>query len=187
MKAVILMASLMSTSLMAKTIVKVPFTVEFKGKTYTAREINKNLKLQGEDKLLEEITVEDTLSSNREANKIYWAQSEKVDQIAQKLNLDMYLELGNPDGSCYIGKAAEAVGILSGLTDGPFSDQMGLWGWKYKKEVHLEEGYEESEQHLMERNKAWKNWKGNDESILIITHVSDDGDDMITNVVNVCK
>ncbi|QDK40517.1 hypothetical protein DOM21_03400 [Bacteriovorax stolpii] len=187
MKAVILMASLISTSLMAKTIVKVPFTVEFKGKTYTTREINKNFKLKSEDKLLEEIVVEDSSASYSEANKTYWALSGKVDEVANKLNLDMYLELGDPDGSCYIGKAAEAVGILSSLTDGPFSDQMGLWGWRYKKEVHLEDGYEEGEQQLMEHNKAWKNWKGNDESILIITHISDSGDDMITNVINVCK
>lgn len=190
MKTLLLLTSLMSTSLMAKTIVKIPLFVELNNKQVSTAEINKKYKLQGEDKLVEVLIVDNTAKSAEAARNTYWAQNEKVDQISEKLGVSFYLDLGTPgNNDCYLGNPAEAVSILGGLADGPFSDQLGFWGWKYKNETHFEDSYdsEESNNALNEGSKIWKNWKGYDDSILLVSHISDSGDDMIEAVIKTCK
>ncbi|MBY0414022.1 MAG: hypothetical protein K2Q18_07645 [Bdellovibrionales bacterium] len=187
--AVLLFASLISTSLIAKTTVKIPLIVELDRKNVSTAEVNKIYNLTGENKLLEFLVVENTMASIRAANKTYWNESARVDKLATKLDNDLNLTLNDPDGSCYTGKATEAVEIFGSLADGPFSDQQGFWGWKYKNETHYvdSEDNAETNEALNSGSALWKNWKGNDESILIIYHISDDGDDMNESVATKCK
>ena len=96
----------------------------------------------------------------------------------------------NADGvrTCYTGTPSEAVGIAGSLADSIYSDQLGFWGWKYKKEVHLEDGEdnEESQSFLNEQSDLWKNWRGNTEAILILSHQGDDGDDVSSGIIVKC-
>lgn len=187
MKIAILLTCLISTSLMAKTTVTVPFEVEMNRKTITAAEFNKTFKLQGEDKIVENVVVSNEQASYSDANKTYWAQSEKVDAIASKLHKEINFKLSDPHG-CYSGVASEAVTIIAGLADGLFSDQLGLFGYKYKKEMELvDSSDEDAKAFLNTESKTWKNWKGNDESILILFHVGDDGDDVNEAIITKCK
>lgn len=188
MKLAILLACLISTSLMAKTTVTIPLVVEIKNKLVTTAEINKKYKLKGEDKLIENLIVSNELSSLDAARDTYWAENARVEELSTKVGADFFMALDAPRG-CYSGVPSEAVDILAGLADGPFSDQQGFWGYKFKKETHLIDSTDDTEtlKHLNKGSKAWKNWKGLDESILIVFHVSDDGDDVNDALITKCK
>lgn len=188
MKVAILLACLVSTSLMAKTTITLPLEVELNGKTLTAAEVNKKLKLKGEDKIIETLVVSNDRDAYSKAHKTYWAVNAQVEELASKVNQKMYLTLSNPKG-CYVGNASEAVTIISNLADGPFSDQLGLFGYKYKKETNILEtdAEEEIKELLAAESATWRNWKGNDESILIAFHVSDGGDDLNEVIITKCK
>jgi hypothetical protein len=123
-------------------------------------------------------------------------QETKLDALAEKYNVNLH-SVGLYPGdqhtedfkTCYVGKPDEAVGIAANLADSFYSDQLGYWGWKYKNTVRYEEDTEEDEINaiLDQESPAWKNWKGNDESILLISHTSDDGDDVLTGIIVKCK
>ncbi|MBC7429277.1 MAG: hypothetical protein H7336_11730, partial [Bacteriovorax sp.] len=169
-----LLACLMSTALVAKTTLKIPLYVEeYKDKksfSVSTAEINKRYKLEGAEKLLEELVVTNDKESLEKAHDTYWTENTRADKISEKYKAAFSLTLSSPsDGLCYMGKADEAVAITGQLADGPFSDQMGFWGWKYKKETHYEDAENNSDTNdfLNKESKIWKNWKGNDESILI--------------------
>lgn len=186
--SIALFACLFSSTLLAETVLRIPLFVEEKNKLVSTAEINKKYNLKGEDKLLEELVVTTSLDSQRKTHDIYWKENGKADEVSSKLNADFYLTMPNPSG-CYTGKPSETVDIVAGLTDGPFSDQMGIWGWKYKNQTNLDEDSDQEEvlAHLNQNSAIWKNWKGKDESILILTHESDDGDDIIESVITKCK
>ncbi len=186
MKTAILLASLISTSLMAKTTVTIPLQVEINNKVITTAELNKKFKLKGEDKLIETLVVSNDSASLRAANETYWAQNAKADELSTKLGVNFYMELSDPNG-CYAGVPAEAVEILGSLADGPFSDQLGFFGYKFKKEIHLLDGNDETLNYLNEESKTWKNWKGLDDSILITFHITDDGGDVNEALITKCK
>lgn len=188
MKTTILLACLMSTSLMAKTTITIPLHVEIKNKLVTTAEINKKYKLTGLNKLAETIVASSDKASIDAAHESFWNANAQVDELAEKLGADFYLAMLAPQG-CYTGKASEAVDIVGSLSDGPFSDQLGFWGWKYKNETHYQQDYgnEETNETLNNESKLWKNWKGLDESILIVFHVTDDGDDVNDSIITKCK
>jgi hypothetical protein len=172
---------------MAKTSVTIPLEIEMNRKIITTAEFNKKFKLQGADKLVENLIVTNDRESYKQANSIYYAQNEKVNDLASKLNQDFNLALSDVHG-CYSGVASEAVTILGGLADGPFSDQLGLFGYKYKSESKLIDWDDaEAATFLNEQSQTWKNWKGTDESILVLFHISDDGDDVNEAIITKCN
>lgn len=186
--ATLLIACLMSSTLIAKTTVVFPLQIEIDNKIVTSAEINKKFNLKGTDKLVETLTVTNEKNSTQKARDLFWAQHSKVEELSEKLNENFFLALSGPD-SCYIGAPAEAVQILNGLTDGPFSDQQVISGYRYKKVINFmdSQNEEESNDYLNRESMAWKNWKGNDESILIVYSTSDGGDDINEALVTKCK
>jgi hypothetical protein len=95
---------------------------------------------------------------------------------------------GMSDGvhkTCYRGDAAEAVKIASLMGDSIYSDQLGIWGWKYQDEVHLIDAKNESS--LARISSEWKNFQGSDDSILILSHENDDATDFNAGIIVKCE
>lgn len=182
----------MSTSLMAKTVVKIPLFVELEEerKSIPVSELNEKFKLTGKNKLLEVLIVDESIESRRLANKTYWAENAKADELSAKLDVAFHMELTSlGNGQCYSGSPAAAVNILETLADGPFSDQLVVSGWKYKKEVHIlgSQDEEETIKYLNEGSPLWKKWVGYNETILTISHETDSGDDIIEGLITKCE
>ncbi len=188
--AMAFLIALASTAIMAETTITLPLFVEVNNELVKTSAINKKYKLKGDEKLVEQIIIGTSAKSTMDARNLFWAENEKADKVAAKYNADFFLAMLRPENvECYSGKPWDAVGIIGNLTDGPFSDQMGFWGWRYKSEIHLEESddYEATVSALNKRSSEWKNWKGLDESILVITHQTDDGDDINEAVIKACS
>lgn len=192
MKSLIILGTLLlSTNLMAKTLVKIPLYIEMEKerKTITVTEFNKKFKLTGKKKLVEVLIVDESQEARRQANKTFWQENQRADEISAELDVAFHMTMPSLGGQCYLGSPAKAVEILASLTDGPFSDQLGVAGWKYKKEVHAYEGQDEEEtiKYLDESSPLWKKWIGYDETILTISHEGDSGDDIIEGLITKCE
>jgi hypothetical protein len=188
-----LLLSAITTQAFGATTLKIPLFVEQGKKTVPMSQINAQYKLTGAQKLPEVLIV--TKTSLDSARKIYWDVNEKVGNLSGDLNLASDFPGGNNFNglrTCYTGTPAEAVSLAGQMADSIYSDQLGFWGWKYKKEIHMEtdqgeEMDQEAVKTLNENSPIWKNWKGTDGSILIVSHEGDDGDDINAGIIVECK
>lgn len=192
MKTILLLLSLISNFAMATTL-RIP--VAIRGENYiSVKDFNQQFKLKDADKIPEYFIIENNLASIEKARADFWKLNEKIDSI--KENKGFTLDITYPGfenkiagKTCYIGNAAEAVDIAFGLADGIYSDQLSLTAWKFKNQVHA---YEDSEtkridEMLNENSTIWKNFKGTDETILIVSSQSDDGDDINEGFIYKCN
>lgn len=91
--------------------------------------------------------------------------------------------------TCYIGDSHEVVPLIQDMGDNVYSGQLTIQGYKYKNEVHIVDSAneEQTEAYLNENSEVWKNWKGNDETLLLISSVGDSGDDINESVIPECS
>lgn len=90
--------------------------------------------------------------------------------------------------TCYTGDAKDVADIISGLTDIYYSDQLSMWGYKYKNNtVYMNSDDDETKDFLNEGSKRWKNWKGQGEDLLILSATGDGGDDVQESLITKCK
>jgi hypothetical protein len=95
---------------------------------------------------------------------------------------------GMSDGThrtCYRGEAAEAVEIARLMGDSVYSDQLGIWGWKFRDEFHLIDAKNESA--LAHVSSAWRDFSGSDDSILILSHENDEATDFNAGIITKCS
>jgi hypothetical protein len=188
MKLLTALALILSAQMASATIVKIPLFIQGKKELIPMREINRNLKAQ--DKYPEFLFLDDSKKETLDiARKLFWSVSEKL----EKNDLELASDLPGANSAkglstCYTGKPAEAVDLLFSMSDSIFSDQLGLIGWKYKKQKNFgDNDTEETEKYLNENSDVWKNFEGKDESILILSHEGDDGTDINDGLVERCK
>ena len=134
----------------------------------------------------EKLVIEYTDKSIRDGRNRYWEiyQDYRVNDIIIPTDFPG----GISDGvhrTCYRGDAQEAVKIASLMGDSVYSDQLGIWGWKYKDEVHLIDAKNESA--LARISRDWREFSGDDESILILSHENDDQTDFNAGVIVKCE
>lgn len=89
--------------------------------------------------------------------------------------------------TCYKGNAQEIPEIVGGLTDVLFSEQMMMWGYKFKSTTVLVEENEETPQYLNDESALWRNWTGQNDDLLILSAVSDSGDDVLESLIPKCQ
>ncbi|MEA9355396.1 hypothetical protein SHI21_04255 [Bacteriovorax sp. PP10] len=195
MKTLLLLTTLLSSSVFATTL-KVPLFVEDENKIIPVSKINEQYKLQGSDKLQEVLVITNTPQSMAAAREAHTAISAKVNALAEKVQKNFYLAADRPGGfktnnlqTCYTGSPDEAVEIAGNMGDSVYSDQLGIFGYKYKKQTTYLEGQEpeETEEFLSESSAAWKNWKSTNDDILVLSHQSDGGDDVNEGIIVKCK
>ncbi len=124
---------------------------------------------------------------------------EQLNEVAEKLGkayegLQLASE-GTPNenragnfSTCYTGRGDGVWAAVADLTDVYYSDQMGLFGWKYKKQTVLDESMQDDENKawLNKNSKLWKKWRGDDDSVLVVTHQGDGGDDVNDAIIDRC-
>lgn len=93
--------------------------------------------------------------------------------------------------TCYTGNPAEVPDAIGNLTDIFYSDQLNMFAMKYKNtaiaigdNVDLEDP---DTQDFLNSSDPWKNWKGQDESILVLASIGDGGDDIQESLIPKCK
>jgi hypothetical protein len=65
---------------------------------------------------------------------------------------------------------------------------MNLWGYKYKNTTEFSDSDDEDTQEFLnDGSKIWKNWKGQNESLLILSAIGDGGDDVQESLIKKCK
>lgn len=188
MKILATLALVISTQMASATIVKIPLFIQGKKDLIPMREINRTLK--AEEKFPEFLILDSTKKESLEtARKTYWDLFEKLESKELELANDIPgANSAKGLSTCYIGKPGAAVDLLFSMADSIFSDQIGLIGWKYKNQKNFgDNDAEETEKYLNENSKVWTSFKGTDESILILSHESDDGDDINEGLVVPCK
>lgn len=195
MKVLFLLASLVATAANASTL-KIPLVVEDNNKFISISKINKQYKLQGIDKIQEVLVISNTDDSISKARDAYWTVREKVEVLAERFNKEFFLATTLPGKdkiknlpTCYVGSADEAVEIASNMNDSVYSDQLGIFGYKYKKQTTFLEGQEQSEMEafLNDSSAAWRNWNSSNDDILVLSHEGDGGDDVNEGILVKCK
>jgi len=75
-----------------------------------------------------------------------------------------------------------------------YSEQMTLWGYKYKDQAVIspdliENEFEkgDTEKLLNEESKLWREWRGKGEATLILVAFTDDGNDVNDVIIPRCK
>jgi hypothetical protein len=101
-------------------------------------------------------------------------------------------KINNQPVLCYTGSAAKIADAIYRLEDPIFSEQLGIWAWRYKAEKHYLDADEtafapDAGADGIAVPAAWKEWKGDGESILLLTHEGDDGDDVESSVIPRCS
>lgn len=195
MKTLLLLTTLMSSSAFASTL-KIPLFVEDNNEIVPVSKINEQYKLQGANKLLEVLVVTNTQQSIKDAYKAAWDLRTKVEKLAEKVNKDFFVVTDRPGGfqvgnvrTCYTGSPDEAVEIASTMTDSVYSDQLGVIGYKFKKQTTLLEGQDpdETAEYLNESSEAWRNWKSTNDDILVLSHETDGGEDVNEGIIVKCS
>lgn len=90
--------------------------------------------------------------------------------------------------TCYIGDAVAVPDAVTNFAGVVFTEQLNIFGYKYKKATQYFNSSDDAgtDVFLADGSKLWKNWKGNDESILILSSVGDGGDDVQESLIPVC-
>lgn len=195
MKTILLLTTLISSSAFATTL-KIPLFVEDNNQTIPVSKINKQYKLQGADKLQEVLVITNTTQSIQEARNAYCIVYSKVETLAEKVQKNFNLAGDHPGGfkvddikTCYTGSPDEAVEIAGSMSDSIYSDQLGIFGYKFKKQTTYLEGFDQDEmtEFLNDQSTAWKNWKSTNDDILVLSHETDSGDDVNEGIIVKCK
>lgn len=87
-------------------------------------------------------------------------------------------------GLCYRGNPNKVIDLMQKMTDTVFSDQLTIYGWKYKKADHFLNGAEDSADDFPD---VWKEWRGESTAILVIFAQGDGGDDITPSIIPRCK
>ncbi len=121
---------------------------------------------------------------NGEALHTFWRT--RVEDAAAAIGKDFYLAGGSPDafgkGLCYEGDGTKVGRLSESMTDGFFSDQFILGGWRYKDKMY--DAYPDEDPSA--KGSAWTNWKGTGEDVLLAFSTDDDGT-MGSSVVPRCS
>lgn len=191
---------LFSTQVYAAATLHIPFMIvnDSNGKTASVAALNAKLAAAGKATLPEAIEI----SSRENGPKKIEAAKAKLAAALTSLGVDSdeirlyggYYPTSADDGqniTCYRGKARDVVDIAQELTDVLYSEQMIMMAMKYKSEaLSLQEGTELDDQDtadfLNNGSELWKNWKGQNEDLLILSSVGDGGDDVQESLIKRC-
>lgn len=90
--------------------------------------------------------------------------------------------------TCYTGRGDGVGNIVTVMADRWYSDQLGVWGWKYKNAtVYVDAQEDDFKQFISDSSSLWKKWRGDDDAVLILTHEGDAGDDVADAIIPRCE
>ncbi|HTL12166.1 MAG TPA: hypothetical protein VL588_06750 [Bdellovibrionota bacterium] len=192
--AIALILTLVSSSAFAQASLQIPVLIEGGDNGTPAAEINKELKKVGAPLIPTTITV----STDDDGYKKFHELDAKIETSLKALGSDYEyvsrqgeLVPGENDKpgaeTCYRGNAREVADLVGGLADIAYSDQLNIWGWKYKKTTVISgDDNPETNDFLNKGSATWRKWTGKGENLLILSAVGDDGDDIETSLIKPC-
>jgi hypothetical protein len=86
---------------------------------------------------------------------------------------------------CYRGDGALVGDMVANMADGPFSDQLSVWAWRYKNQTGMNDGLD-PEFDKVEDFPGWTSYKTTSDTVLMWTATSDDGDERTPNEIPRC-
>jgi hypothetical protein len=191
----ILATLFLSSNVHAKATLRIPLFLDA-GKPVSAAEINTLIVKAGGEALPEFIEI----SENENGSKKLKALDGRIAEALKLLGPDYqfvmraseYVPGTNNRGelkTCYRGDANDVIHIVESLADAAYSDQMNLFGSKFKKETHYYQDMEEGEldSFLREGSKRWTQWTGEGDDILILASIGDSGDDVQEALIPLCR
>lgn len=190
---------LFSTQVFAAATLHIPVILvdDSNGKMATVKALNAKLAAAGQPTLPEYFDVSTGDNGHKKVKEI----QAKVDKALQALGLstdEIRLEGGyvptsadiKPNVTCYTGNPAEVSDIVGGLTDIFYSDQLNMFAEKYKNTVTALDGNmdlnDQDTQDFLSESALWKNWTGQGEDLLILSSISDGGDDVQESLIKYC-
>lgn len=195
------MASALTAQASAKTVLYVPFFVEFPSgpghapvyEFVPVHEVNKTLVKKGLSPQMEsvELTLDTEFNKRAEFNKIDAALEAAGIEDAQAMGELFPQEYSTKDFyTCYRGDGNGVIDIVLSQVDNVYSDQYILLGWRLGKKVVVGESDDVDQGALDDLNKAsklWKNYDKKSDSVLILASVGDEGTDVQESLIPRCK
>jgi hypothetical protein len=186
---VAIFAFVFASSVFAQTTLKIPVYSE-DGQPISV--LNKRLSARGHRPL--PLFLE--ITQNGDAYAAYEKMSKSVSEAFAKLGEENYMlseAIPNSEieGTCYTGIGGKAVvGLVFSLAGGFYTEQMNLWGWRYKNRKGFDANFgdtKETDKILKKESAEWRNWRGDSEDVLLVLAYSDDGDDMNEIIIPKCQ
>lgn len=180
-----------------KVALRIPLLEETKGGVRLLSVNNDKLEAAGLPKFPDFIEIAGSKSGfATKASHKKWADAGAlIDKADAQIHLSLEMvDYGEPrdyetkdkrTSICYVGNPTMVVNLIASLTDSVFSDQLGFHGWRFKHAKHLDESMPPEEEKTFP--KIWHDWRGDGDAILLITHTSDDGNEMNVNLIPMCR
>ena len=190
--------SIMGAFASAETSLRIPVFITYGRGSAPVQKLNKELKKLGETTIPEYIEVSNAKDADKQISLIEKRIAKATARVGgaykdQEFIHDLYPAATHYKEffTCYIGKGMEVAKLAQSLTDVLYSEQMGTWAWKYRKHTEIvdESLKDEGGEEFLSQNapKIWHNWRGGDDSVLILTHVGDGGDDVAVSFIPQCE
>lgn len=117
----------------------------------------------------------------------YWTMWQRIQDAIEKIpEIQEGWGGGMPNDftdMCFRGDPLEVSDVVGSLTDGFFSDQLGILGSRYGATKSISDGDEEYEEEFGE---TWATWDAARPEVLMIAVSNDSGDDVTDNVIPPC-
>lgn len=177
----------------AVTLLRIPVAIgDENEKSVDLQKLNAELKAKGVAEIPSYIEISSDDPSPYKTASAVDEMVDKANAVLEKQITKIYSSVpGDQDTkdnrTCYSGVPSEAIGIISSLGDAQYSDQMNIFGWKYKKVTNYVNASADDEDALKEGSEKWRNWRGKGEAILMLSSVGDDGTDVQESLIIRCK
>lgn len=191
----ILATVLLSSNVYAKATLRIPLFLDT-DKPASAAELNPLIVKAGGEALPEFIEI----SENEKGYQKLKALDARISEAMKLLGPDYqdvmraseYVPGTNNRGAlqtCYLGDANDVIQIVDSLGDSAYSDQMTMFGSKFKNETHYYQDLEDGEldSFLRAGSERWTRWTGAGDDILILASIGDSGDDVQEALIPLCK
>lgn len=199
----LLVLCLVSASAFAETTLRIPVFVnglpvsktakQKKDRTIPIRWLNSKIKKAGGKEIPEYVEVSDQKDAKQfdQINKEIAAAAEALGPEYKDLAISgETAPQQNQAGdikTCFTGRGDGVSDVVLSMTDVWYSEQLGVWGWKYKKATeYIDANEDEAKEWLADQSKLWTKWRGDDDSVLVLTHEGDDGDDVANAIIPRC-
>lgn len=195
-KFVLALSTLLFTAqVYAAASIRLPIFIEGDNGPIPVAEINKELAAIGVSAIPEYLEVSTSEKAYEKIDAFQIKAEATLKTLGEKYEYSMVQGghyPGNVDTAeyftCYKGNAIEIPELVQSMTDVYYSDQMTVWGYKYKNtKVLLNEVDEETEGYVSDESALWKNWSGQGEDLLMLSSIGDDGDDVQESLIKKCQ
>lgn len=187
---------LISSTAIAKATLRIPVIFEL-GKHGTAADtINRKLKKIGAKQIPTHFEISNTENGYDKLKKIDSDLSNAISVLGKDYR-DLSRLTGTMPGSislgglktCFKGSGKDVADAVLNLVGYEYTEQMNIWGWKYKNTTKLLTDFpgQDLDAYLDDNSKLWKYWRSENDSVLLLMAISDDGDDINETVIKRCE